>query len=58
MTRDFRPRNNDVNGNRPNHTNARPATGDFPYSNAAFLDQRMDRLEKMIQGLVQDHKRW
>ena len=54
----------DQNGNRPNHSDARPVMRDFRTggghssqnnSNIDFLDQRMDRIEKLIQNLVQDN---
>ena len=61
----------DQNGNRFNHSDAHPVTGNFhagegPYAqnspNVTFLDQRIDRLEKLIQGLVQNKgqgpRRW
>ena len=66
----FRPGNNDINGNRPNHSDARHVARDFqagqgPSSNVDFLDHRIDRLEKMIHSLVQNNnnycqgpKRW
>ena len=59
-----------MNGNRANHSDAWPMARDFqtqqgPSSNITFLDQRMDRLEKLIQNLVQGNnnygqgpKRW
>ena len=52
----------DLNGNRQNHWDVQDATRDFypgkgPSSssspNIAFLDQRMEKLEKLIHSLVQ-----
>ena len=65
VARDFHP-GYDMNGNRPNHSDARHVKGDFQAghrsdSHVAFLDQRIDRLEKLITSFVQNGqgtKRW